>query len=337
MGTLKFGAEQAIHKCLRLHRDEEIVLITDHETSDVSDALMEQINGVTSHVKRFVMEDFGDRPEDGSVPLVFPAVIAEAYETVTASIYAAAGKRGELKSFRIPMLDIVDAKPDLRHAHMPSVTRQIMETGMAADYDVVQRLSKKVYDIVHKASAIRVTSAAGTDFTAHFNPGWRWIISDGLITPEEWKNLPDGEVFTCAQSVTGHAVVDGCLGDYLSKEGSCESFPVLVDMADGIITHISCPARPDIDAELRKYIAQDENANRIGEFAIGTNIGLDRIIGNLLQDEKFPGVHIAFGHGYPEKTGSPWKSDAHLDVVMRRVSITVDGMPIMRDGEFLIL
>jgi leucyl aminopeptidase (aminopeptidase T) len=46
------------------------------------------------------------------------------------------------------------------------------------------------------------------------------------------------------------------------------------------------------------------------------------IIGNLLQDEKFPGVHIALGHGYPEKTGSP--------------SVEVEGKAIMRDGKFLI-
>jgi len=337
MGTLKYGAEQAVHKCLRVHPGENTILITDLSTAEIAEALLAEIRSVTPNVKLFVMEQFGGRPDDGSTPLPFPDEIARAYESMTASIYAAAGKRGELKSFRSPMLRIVDAKPDLRHAHMPHITREIMETGMSADYDVVQRLSAQVHDIVRTASEIRVTSPAGTDFSARFNPGWRWIVSDGLITPEEWKNLPDGEVFTCAQTATGRAVVDGCLGDYFSHEGTCETFPVTIDFADGVVTRISCGKRPDLEAELVKYIAQDENASRIGEFAIGTNVGLDRLIGNLLQDEKFPGVHIALGHGYPEKTGSPWHSDAHLDVVMRNVTVEVDGRAIMRDGQFLIL
>jgi len=337
MGTLKLGAEQAIHKCLRVRKDESVILITDQNTAEVSTALQEALATVTSKVRTFIMEDFGDRPEDGSKPLSFPPAIASAYEKVTASIYAAQGRRNELKSFRVPMLNIVDSRSDLRHAHMPNVTRQVMELGMSTDYDVVQALSAKVLKIVRNASQIRVTSPKGTDFTARFNPSWRWLVSDGLITSEQWKNLPDGEVFTCAETATGRAVIDGCLGDYLNREGDCEDFPITVDFVDGRVTHVSCEKRPDLQAEILRYIAQDANANRVAEFAIGTNVGLDRIIGNLLQDEKFPGVHIAFGHGYPDKTGSTWQSDAHLDVVMRNVTIEVDGQTIMRDGTFLIL
>ena len=46
------------------------------------------------------------------------------------------------------------------------------------------------------------------------------------------------------------------------------------------------------------YTHTDENSDRVGEFAIGTNIGVARVIGNILQDEKFPGIHIAFGNPY---------------------------------------
>ena len=53
----------------------------------------------------------------------------------------------------------------------------------------------------------------------------------------------------------------------------------------------------------------------MGEFAIGTNIGVTRVIGNILQDEKFPGIHIAFGDPYGAHTGAQWKSTTHIDVV----------------------
>lgn len=336
MGSLRFGAEQAIRKCIRVQPGEVVVLVTDRSCLEIGKELENVVREITDSISTFVLEDFGERPEDGSKPLAFPAEIGKALEKANVSIYAASGKRGELKSFRVPMLAFVDAKEDLRHGHMINITKEVMELGMSTDYDEIQTLSKKVYDIVHQARKIRVTSPAGTDFTVTLNPEWKWIISDGRISTTQWKNLPDGEVFTCAQSADGKAVIDGCLGDYFSELGTCETFPVTVEMANGIATRLTCPARPELEKELNDYIHQDENAKRVGEFAIGTNVGLDRIIGNLLQDEKFPGVHIALGHGYPEKTGSPWFSDAHIDLVMRRVTVEVEGRTIMRDGTFQI-
>jgi aminopeptidase len=336
MGSLALGAEQAVLKCLRVQPNDKAVLITDRECGDIADALFAELSASAGSVERFVMEDFGARPDDGSAPLAFPAAIGEAMARSTVSIYAATGKRGELKSFRSPMLDVVDATAALRHAHMPNITRQVMEMGMSADYDVIQRLSAKVYDVVHEARRIRVTSPRGTDFTVELDPSWKWIISDGLITADQWKNLPDGEVYTCARSAEGTAVIDGCLGDYFGQLGTCESFPVTLGIENGICTSLTCAARPELERELLDYIHQDEHANRVGEFAIGTNVGLDRLVGNLLQDEKFPGVHIALGHGYPEKTGSPWHSDAHIDLVMRDVSIEVEGALIMKSGVFVI-
>jgi len=336
MGSLMLGAEQAVCKCLRVGPDDRAVLISDVECAEIAQALFDVLSSCTSSVQRFVMEDFGPRPDDGSAPLEFPRAIGEAMEASTVSIYAATGKRGELKSFRSPMIDLIDATTALRHAHMPNITRQVMEMGMSADYDVIQQLSAKVYDIVRSARRIRVTSPRGTDFTVELEPSWKWIVSDGLITPEQWKNLPDGEVYTCARSAEGKAVIDGCLGDYFGKLGTCDTFPVTLQIQSGICTSLTCEARPTLEKELNDYIHQDEHAHRVGEFAIGTNVGLDRIVGNLLQDEKFPGVHIALGHGYPEQTGSPWHSDAHIDLVMRNVTIEVDDRVIMRDGTFVI-
>jgi leucyl aminopeptidase (aminopeptidase T) len=74
----------------------------------------------------------------------------------------------------------------------------------------------------------------------------------------------------------------------------------------------------------------------VGEFAIGTNIELKHVIGQILQDEKFPGIHIAFGNPYKEHTGADWYSSTHIDVVGLRFDIWVDGRKIMERGRFLI-
>ena len=59
------------------------------------------------------------------------------------------------------------------------------------------------------------------------------------------------------------------------------------------------------------------------------------IIGNMLQDEKIPGVHIAFGHPYSSYTGADWRSSTHIDVVGRDFDVWFDGEPIMEAGRYL--
>ena len=91
----------------------------------------------------------------------------------------------------------------------------------------------------------------------------------------------------------------------------------------------------EIRDDFWRYTHTDENSDRVGEFAIGTNIELKDVIGHILQDEKFPGVHIAFGNPYGAHTGAEWYSATHIDVVGRQFDIWVDDEQIMRQGKFL--
>ena len=84
------------------------------------------------------------------------------------------------------------------------------------------------------------------------------------------------------------------------------------------------------------YTHTDENSDRVGEFAIGTNIGLASVIGHILQDEKFPGVHIAFGNPYGRHTGATWWSSTHIDVVGTEFDVWADHQHLMQAGKFLI-
>ena len=60
------------------------------------------------------------------------------------------------------------------------------------------------------------------------------------------------------------------------------------------------------------------------------------VIGNILQDEKIPGVHVAFGHPYSEHTGADWFSKTHIDCVGRDFDIWFDGEQVMKNGKFLV-
>jgi aminopeptidase len=338
MGSVKEGAEQAVRNCARLQPGESVVIVTDYATEHIASALRGVAERISpGNVTTFVMEHFGDRPEDGSNPLQLPEEIVKALGEADVSFFAATSKRGEVRSFRLPLLDVVTASTRLRHGHMPGINDQLMSMGMCADYNEVQEISARVGKIVREARYITVTTPAGTEFTAEFSPSLRWVVEDGVIQPGTYGNLPAGEVFTCPNDISeGVLVVDGILGDYFSDMfGLLEKTPVTMGFKDGRVKKISC-ADDRLVGELEKYIQQDENADRVGEFAIGTNTGVDRLVGNMLQDEKFPGVHVATGHPSPEMTGAEWRSKAHIDAVLKNVTIDVEGQVIMRDGTFTI-
>lgn len=331
MGTIEQGVRQVIGNCLRIEPGERAVVITDRQTHSIGEALHVAAEKIAGDVQFFLMEDFGTRP------VAFPVIIAEALQTADVSIYAAQGAEGELQIFRRPMLEAIDANPKLRHAHMIGITPEIMTDGMCSDYAEIQRVSKWVHENVKDAEAIRVVTAKGCDFAARFSRDLKWLISDGDIQPGRWKNLPDGEVFTAPATVDGRIVIDGCLGDYFTERyASLADTPVAVDVRDGraIRESLHCD-NEQLRRELAAYMFEtDENSDRVGEFAIGTNTGLTKLIYNLLQDEKFPGIHVAFGSPYPTKTGADWDSAAHVDGVIIAPSVYVDGRTLMEEGRF---
>jgi aminopeptidase len=89
---------------------------------------------------------------------------------------------------------------------------------------------------------------------------------------------------------------------------------------------------------LRQMLEMDEGASVLGEFAIGTNYGVDRFTKQILFDEKIGGTcHMALGAGYPD-TGSVNRSALHWDMVCDLRDggeIHADGEVVYRDGRFL--
>ena len=161
-------------------------------------------------------------------------------------------------------------------------------------------------------------------------------LDSGIISPDKWGNLPGGEIFTSPYNLNGVFVVDGVVGDYLcEKYGDLQDTPLTIEIANSRIKHLDCANKELLD-EFVRYTATDENSNRVGEFAIGTNIAVKNIIGHILQDEKLPGIHLAFGHPYPEHTHQTWDSTTHIDCVGREFDIWMDDEQIMKNGRFQV-
>ena len=323
------GARNAVRVCLNVQPQEKVTVITDEATREIAASLVSEVEETGARCTEFILEELAPRPLTD-----LPATILSDMESSQVSIFAVQVQRDELKS-RMQMTDVVNRRK-MRHAHMVNINRQIMMQGMRADFLKVDRISSKVLATVSKASQIRARTDAGTELEAKLDPNYRWLKTSGLISPDKWGNLPGGEVFTTPGEVNGTFVVDGVVGDYLSaKYGKLQNQPLTLEIKKNRLTEVHSENK-ELETDFWRYTHTDENSDRVGEFAIGTNIELQDVIGHILQDEKFPGIHIAFGNPYGEHTGANWYSSTHIDVVGTHFDIWVADQQIMRKGKFLL-
>ncbi|HET6445934.1 MAG TPA: aminopeptidase [candidate division Zixibacteria bacterium] len=154
-----------------------------------------------------------------------------------------------------------------------------------------------------------------------------FINSDGK------RNMPSGEIFTgpVESSVNGWVRFT-----YPAIVASREVDGVELRFENGKVVDASAQKNEDF---LLKTLDIDDGARYLGEFAIGTNNGIDRFTKSILYDEKIGGtIHMALGMGYPE-TGSQNKSSIHWDMIcdMRDGGqIWVDDELFYDGGKFMV-
>jgi aminopeptidase len=154
-----------------------------------------------------------------------------------------------------------------------------------------------------------------------------------FINSEGTRNMPSGEIFT--------GPVEDSVNGWVRF-----SYPAirLGRVVEGVELKfeagkvVSATAKKNQDYLLAQ-LDTDAGARFLGEWAIGTNYGIDRFTSNILFDEKIGGtIHMALGNGYIE-TGAKNHSAIHWDMIcdMRNASeISVDGDVLYKNGQFVI-
>jgi aminopeptidase len=154
-----------------------------------------------------------------------------------------------------------------------------------------------------------------------------------FINADGKKNFPDGEIFTgpVRESVNGWVRFS-----YPAIYQSREVEGVELTFEDGKVVKATAQKGEEF---LNSVLDTDEGARYLGEFAIGTNEGIQQFTRNILFDEKIGGtIHMAVGAGYPE-TGSKNHSAVHWDMICDMRSggeIVVDGHLFYKDGKFQV-
>jgi leucyl aminopeptidase (aminopeptidase T) len=323
------GAHNAVNTCLAVRAGERVALVADEASGGVAASLEQALVDADADPQCLLIESVAERPMRTA-----PREVLSAFEAADVGILCVQPQEGELPA-RMAIVSAIERRR-IRYAHMVGVTPRIMREGMRADYVKVDRLSRQLCERMQHAATLTVRTPAGTNFTASFDSSLAWVKTSGLINPRYWSNLPAGEVFTTPVSVDGTFVCDGTAGDYFNaKYGSLDRAPLVLEIRGGRLVSARCD-RDDLERDFWNYCHSDENSDRVGELAFGTNLGLREMIGILLQDEKVPGVHLAFGDPYGSQTNADWKSCTHVDVLTRGCDVWIDDEQVIAAGQYLL-
>ncbi len=321
------GARNAIEVCLNVQPQQRVYILSDRHCEPIAHALADACRRVNVPVRLEFLEDHVERPATR-----LPESLIAPLDQSDVVLYCVKPLPNEL-SHRQQFVGTVE-RLGLRYAHMVGITESIMCQGMRADFRKVDEVSKRLLERARRASRITVKSRYGTDLVATFDPARIWRKTSGIIE-EVWSNLPGGEIFTAPLSVDGIFVIDGTIGDHFGpKYGLIKDTPMVLHLQNGYLLAATC-SNKELEREFWAYCHSQKHSDRVGEFAIGTNLAVFEFTGNLLQDEKMPGIHIAFGDPYGSQTGADWSCGTHVDVITGSCDIWIDNFQVMENGIFM--
>ena len=215
-----------------------------------------------------------------------------------------------------------------RIATLPGVTEQMLARVMSADMAELRRRGRAIADILDAGTEARITCANGSDLRLGLEG--RTAIPDAgeLIDRGAFGNLPCGEGFISPddRACEGTLVVDGTIA-----EVGIPSAPVTLTVEGGRLTGAT---GAEGAALVELLTASGDEGRTVAELGVGTNEKAE-LSGNVLEDEKLLGtVHVAFGAS--AAIGGRIQVPVHLDCVVMRPVLTVDGAEIVRDGKLLV-
>ncbi|MCE4601895.1 MAG: aminopeptidase [Desulfurococcales archaeon] len=318
------GIASSMVSCLGLGKGDRILIIYDTPSRGLYKLL-------SSAAEIIMVEPVGVDIDALERPLhKLPGELADYIreEPPDASFYVAGVKPGELP-FRSELIRLLTSLK-ARHVHMPKATMEIL--AKAAGCMEAARATMRLYEALRGVEELEATAPGGTRLRVRVSR-YRWVADTGIIGPGEWGNWPPGEVYTTPTSVDGVLVVDGVIGDYFTnKYGLLNGPAVRLEIREGKIVGAEGP----LAGELIDYLSRDECGLRIGEVGVGSNPGIDRLLGNMLHDEKMPGIHIAAGDPLGERTGATWRCGVHVDMLPLHATVRAGGRVLVGDGRLLV-
>lgn len=165
----------------------------------------------------------------------------------------------------------------------------------------IEAMQDKLIKSIKGAKTVRIF---GKETDLRFSVAGRVFVNSTAT-----HNLPSGEIFTAPVETTTEGTVYFDIPS--ARDGHFVS-GVRLTFKKGRVVEASAEQGEEY---LKKMLAMDDGASRLGEFGIGTNFGIQRPTGEILFDEKIGGsIHLALGSAYIDCKGKN-KSALHWDMI----------------------
>ena len=314
--NLERAIAAVVRDCLGVCRGEDVLAICNPATREIGERLRAEAQAAGADAVLAVISERGSHAEEPPAPVAAAMLKADVVlaPTVQSLSHTAARKAATEAGVRI--------------ATLPGVTTDMLARVMSADMRELRRRSHAVADILTAGNEATITCPNGSDLTLSLE-GRTAIPDTGELTQAgAFGNLPCGEAFISPlhDAGEGRLVVDGIIGsigipdppsELLVRAGQLES-------ATGTVGE-------ELMRELREA---GPDGTRVAELGVGTN---EKAIlsGEMLEDEKILGtIHVAFGAS--AGIGGSIQVPIHLDCVVTRPDLVVDGEPVVRGGVLLV-
>jgi leucyl aminopeptidase (aminopeptidase T) len=314
MSDLDRAMKSVVRDCLGVKDGEEALVVCNPVTQRLGERLREEAADVGADA---VLTVITERASHAAEP---PRTVAEAMAvadvvlapTVQSLSHTAARKRA--------------SENGARCGTMPGATEDMIARVMSADMEGLRRKGHAVAEVLDKASEGHITDSNGTDL--RLDLAGRDAIPDAgeLTEPGAFGNLPCGEAFLSPADGSGTLVIDGSMAGV----GIVDE-PVELVVEGGHLTS----ARGGQGMTFMGLLTDHgEDGTNIAELGVGTNEKA-KLTGAVLEDEKILGtIHIAFGAS--AGIGGTVQVPVHLDCVVMKPTLELDGETIVRDGELLV-
>jgi leucyl aminopeptidase (aminopeptidase T) len=332
------GAARVLRDCLSLSCGDAVAIFWDESTAPCVAALTDAADELgVELIDRFLSIEEQRR---GSVAGTISRADQDAIDSARAVLICVA-----------PDTDTIAYRKALVHASVdvsryvgmiPGATLEILGHAVNIDYDEVQdRCDNLAVAMLLGSEAVLTTvdaSGEGRPYELRMGLGLfrrSPITSTGIIPSDTWGNLPGGETFIAP--VEGTAAGEYLLNGSFTRHVLRDDQPLVLRFEAGRLVEVEGvgAGREAFDRLIDWPCCRaDLSPLSLAELGVGVNTNIDGLTGNPLFDEKMARTaHIAVGDN--SIYGGQLLSHMHQDFITRRPSLTIDGQPILDDGDYV--
>ena len=197
-----------------------------------------------------------------------------------------------------------------RGASMPGVERRMEKSAFLANYADVKVYANSIKNMLTNAIAAEVLFSTGDRLFLDLRNRYGKADEGDCSKPGQCINFPSGE---------GYIAPYEAAADEIDKYGESKTEGILPDTQHGSIIKYKVKNNRIVDVlgegkkqdEIRAFFKENDSRKNIAELGVGCNPKAI-VTGNILEDEKVGGLHIAYGMS--THIGGTVKSDMHQDI-----------------------